>query len=64
MTGKAIVYDILYVMSTRLISNDFGGSINIRQCNGFDILLTVPQSLCRADQSQLKIKIPETHTVH
>jgi len=24
----------------------------------------LPQSLCRADQSQLKIKIPVTHTVH
>jgi len=34
MTGKAIVYDHLYVMTTRLRSNNFGGSINIRPCNG------------------------------
>ena len=34
MTGKAIVYDVLCVVIPRLRSNNFGGSISIRQCNG------------------------------
>lgn len=34
MSGKAIVYDVLYIMKTGVSSKDFGGSINIRQCNG------------------------------